>query len=384
MRWLLLVSIVVCAGGCAPTAKLTVWRPAELDVAGIGRIAVVDFQGEGGSGAIARSAVLAQLAENRHYTLVDQVELARVQPAAFAEGLPDEAAAVAAARHAGVDAVLTGQVVSYSAEDTVQQDHHISIAGAGGANSKGNKAGGFGIGLDTNTLHERDASVSLAFKLIDARTGEIRDARQVSHTYEARVVNGQGEMPGRERILSDLLSKCSRDVVRAVAPHRVPVEVVLARQYWGNGLNALKRGNALAKSGDWAAAEAAWQEALKENPQNHAAYHNLAIASEARGDFEGATKHLNSAMKHYAATLYHQTYDRLIAERRDHAAAQTQIASRPRMLPPANSLVPNFPPGPPPANSLPSNVIPAAFQAQAQEPPVFERLPAVGPTPSVP
>jgi hypothetical protein len=54
------------------------------------------------------------------------------------------------------------------------------------------------------------------------------------------------------------------------------------------------------------------------------------------------------------------------------------------MLPPANSLVPNLPPGPPPANSLPSNVIPAAFQTQAADQPLFERLPAIGPMPPVP
>jgi hypothetical protein len=352
-----------------------VWRPAELDISGVGRIAVVDFEGEGETGAIARSAVLAQLAENRHYTLVDQTELARVQPAAFTQGLDPEAAALAAARQAGVDAILTGQVVSYSAEDMVQQDHHITIAGGGGASSTGVKAGGLGIGFDTNTLHARDASVSLAFKLIDARTGEIRDAKQVSHSYEARVVNGRGEMPGRERILSDLLSKCSRDVVASVAPHRVPVEVVLARQQWGNGMNAVRRGNDLAKSGDWAGAEAAWKSALERNPQNHAAYHNLALACEARGDFDGALENLNKAMKHYAATLYHQTHDRLAAERRDFAAAQTQIAARPRMLPPANSLAPAGPALPPP-NALPPDVIPAAFLGSGD--PALERLPPLG------
>jgi hypothetical protein len=369
VAWLSMFALAFSATGCAPKAKLMVWRPAELDVAGIGRIAVVDFQGEGDTGAIARSAVLSQLAENRHYTLVDQTELARVQPAAFTQGLPAEAAAIEAARHAGVDAILTGQVVSYSAEDNIQQDHHITIAGAGGASSNGSKAGGLGIGFDTNTLHERDASVSLAFKLIDVRTGEIRDARQVSHSYEARVVNGEGAMPGRERILSDLLRKCSNDVVAAVAPHRVPVQVVLARQYWGNGLNALRSGNALAKSGDWAGAEAAWQDALKENPQNHAAHHNLALACEARGDFDGALKHIASAKKHYAATLYHQTHDRLAAEHRDHAAAQSQIASRPRMLPPTNSLVPAFPP----PQAPPPNIIPTGYAADTE--PQFERLP---------
>jgi tetratricopeptide (TPR) repeat protein len=188
-------------------------------------------------------------------------------------------------------------------------------------------------------------------------------------------------MPGRERILSELLRKCSKDVVAAVAPHQVPVEVVLARQYWGNGLNALRRGNSLAKGGEWSAAEAAWQEALKENPQNHAAHHNLALASEARGDFDGAMKHLNSAMKHYAATLYHQTHQRIAAERRDHTAAQAQIASRPRMLPPANSLVPsslapNSPPWPPGA-APPTNIIPANFETAGEL--HLERLPPAEP-----
>ena len=376
IRWLPVCVLTIIAAGCAPKAKMMVLRPAELDVAGIGRIAVVDFQGQEGTGQIARSAVLAQLAENRHYTLVDQTELARIQPAAFTQGLPDEAAAIAAARSAGVDAVLTGQVVSYSAEDTVQQDHHISIAGAGGASTKGDKAGGFGIGLDTNTLHSRDASVSLAFKLIDARTGEIRDARQVSHSYEGRVVNGEGEMPGRERILSELLGKCSRDVVAAIAPHHERAQVVLARQYWGNGLNALRLGNALAKTGDWTAAEAAWKEALKNNPQNHAAHHNLALACEARGDFDAALTHLDHAMDHFAATLYHQTHERLVAERRDHQAAHSQIAARPRMLPPANSLAPAMPAFPP-SNIPPPNVIPTGFQSAIE--PSMERLPPATP-----
>jgi tetratricopeptide (TPR) repeat protein len=140
-------------------------------------------------------------------------------------------------------------------------------------------------------------------------------------------------------------------------------------------MNAVRRGNDLAKSGDWAGAEAAWKSALERNPQNHAAYHNLALACEARGDFDGALENLNKAMKHYAATLYHQTYDRLAAERRDFAAAQTQIAARPRLLPPANSLAPAGPALPPP-NALPPDVIPAAFLGSGD--PALERLPPLG------
>ena len=351
--WILISAIALCAAGCAPRARFMAMRPAELDIGGIGRLAVVDFQGQGDAGAIARSVVLAQLAENRHYTLIDQAELARVQPAAFTQGIPGEAAAVEAARQAGIDAVLTGQVVSYNVDDHVQQDNHISIAGGGSASKAGDKAGGLGIGIDSNTLHSRDASVSLAFKLIDARTGQVRDARQVTHTFEGRVVNGEGTMPGREQILNDLLRKCAQDVVASVAPHSVRVEAILARQYWGNGMNDVRRGNALARRGDWQDAEEAWRAALKNNPQNHAAYHNLAVACEARGDFDSAIENVDRALKHFAATLYHQTRTRISAERRDHSAALAQAQSRPHLAPPANSLAPlSIPPanGPIPAS----------------------------------
>lgn len=357
--WLSLFAVLLCAFGCAPRAKLLVLRPAQLDVAGIGRIAVVDFQGQQGVGPAARSVLLAQLAENRHYTLVDQAELARIQPAAFSQHTTDEGAAIEAARQAGVDAVLTGQVVSYDVDDQVKQDHHVSIAGGGAANTSGDKAGGFGIGIDTNTLHSRDASVSLAFKLIDARTGQVRDAHQVSHSYEGRVVNGQGDMPGRERILNDLLRQCSRDVVRAIAPHQEQVEVTLARKYIGKGVADFRRGNKLAVQGDWAGAEEAWQASLKKNPQNHAAHHNLALACEARGDFAAARRHVSNAIRLYGAAMYHQSRQRIDAERLDHEAALAQVNSRPRILPPPNALVPSFPPGMQPGT--PGGVIPAGL-----------------------
>src|SRR5262245_35966407 len=118
MRTLLvgLLLIALATAGCAPRARMMVLRPAELDVAGIGRLAVVDFDGSGETGKIARSVLVTHLSENRHFALVDQAELARVQPAAFVSQYPEEGAIVAAARDSGVDAILTGQVVSYNVD----------------------------------------------------------------------------------------------------------------------------------------------------------------------------------------------------------------------------------------------------------------------------
>ena len=366
--WLILAMAMACATGCAPRARLMALRPAELDLSGVGRITVLDFQGTGESGKIARAALLAQLSENRHFALVDQAELARVQPAAFTTGTPAESQVVQAARLAGVDAVLSGQVVSYNVDDNIQKDQHFSFGGAGGSNGDGVQVGGLGVGFDSNSLHEREASVSLAFKLTDAKTGQILAARQASHTFQGRVVNGQGKMPGKEEILNDLLKHCSRDVVAMIAPHYEPVEVMLARQAWGNGLTDLRRGNDLAKKGDWTAAETAWMAALKRNPRNHAALHNLALASEVKGDYAAARRQIGDAVDAYAASLYHDTRKRLEAAERDYAAAIAQGQARPVQAIPQNSLAapqPFMPAG---------SITPASFQAALPDKPLM-RLP---------
>ncbi|MDX1945029.1 MAG: CsgG/HfaB family protein [Pirellulaceae bacterium] len=364
-----LLLILAAATGCAPRAQMLVLRPAEFDVSGIGRLAVVDFEGEGEAGKIAKSVLLAQLSENRHYALVDQGELARVLPAAFVQGQPNEAALVQAARHSGVDAILTGQVVSYNVADQKQTDQHISLGGGQSSGPLG-RGSSLGIGIDTNTLLSREATVSLAIKLIDARTGEIRAARQTSHSFEGQVLNGQGDLPGQERVLGELLNQCSRDVVAMIAPHRAPVEVRLARQYWGNGLTALRKGNSKALKGNWPGAAADWQAALKDNPRNHAALHNLALASAAGGDFAGAKKQLDQAIAAYADSDYRKTQRLLNEQQKVVQVALAQVAARPAISPLAPA--PRY--ASPPANALPPpNVLPGSApiqQAAYANPPI--------------
>lgn len=104
----------------------TVWRPAELDVQGIERLAILDFDGPGDSGKIVRASLVANFWDNRYYTLVDQADCQRVRPIFLPNGQPDVAAAVDAARQIGLDAVLTGQVVSYSLDDDKSRDFQMA------------------------------------------------------------------------------------------------------------------------------------------------------------------------------------------------------------------------------------------------------------------
>lgn len=368
----LLLAVALTTTGCAPKARLMVWRPAEMDIFGLERITVLDFEGEHQSGKIARSSLQNQLFENKYYNLVDQAELARVRPVTTPEGLPDVPAALEAAKVMGVDALLCGQVVSYNVLDDLQTDHHLELGGAASKSSKG-EASSVGLGLDSTQTLTREASVSVAVKLIDVRTGQIRAARQFAHTFHGKRVNGQGDLPPREAILTKLLGECSHDVVRLIAPHYLPQEVTLARQFYGKGLSDLRSGNKLANKGNWKEAENHWQTSLRENPQNHAAHFNLALAAEARQDYPGATQHLDAALKGYAASEYQTAKKRITASQQKFQAALAQAQSRPTAQAAIASR--NQPPAQAPAMVAQPPMVPSPGSQIVQQPPILPYSP---------
>jgi len=334
MRALLFVVLALAAAGCAPQARVMVLRPAEIDITGLGRLAVVNFVGQGETGHLACSAIAARLADNHHYALVDQAELSRVEPAAFAGPQPDDTRVIQAARQVEVDGILTGQVVAYD-------------AGSG------------------STLTD-PPTVTLAIKLIDVRTGEVRDARQITRTFRGR------DVPDRAATLQDLMNGCATETAAVLTPHYDAVEVDLARQYWGNGLTAVRRGNALARDGQWDQAAEAWQSALEDNPQNHVALHNLAIAAFARGDHVQAATKLDKAIGFFADATYQQNRKLIAAQQRLAQAALAQSGSRPRT---DTAMVQIGDPQPPQILPSTGSVIPAALHAPLPADNVPQRLP---------
>lgn len=377
--------VALAAAGCAPRTKLSIWRPASVDVAGIERLTILDFDGEKESGRIARAALQSAFWENKHYTLVEPAELARYKPIHLPDGRTDVAAAIDAGRLAGVNALLHGQVVSYSVDDDLQTNHHIEVFGASSSNAKSGANGSSGgVGLDSTQTLTREASVSLALKLIDVRSGEIRVAKQFAHTFHGQRVNGSGELPGRERILTELLHHCSSDAVTLLAPHYEPLEVKLAKQYWGKGLSKVSQGNKLAQNGDWAAAEAAWTAAARENPTNHAARFNVALAALARQDYAKARKYSDEAIKVYAAKEYQQFRKELEGHEKGYQAALAQANARRN-----HTLIANLPP--PPGIVAQVALAPPPSPPQPQPPPAPQpwappqAAPLVyGPPPSTP
>lgn len=265
----------IALSGCAQHARLQVFRPADHDLVGIERIAILDFEGPQPHAQAARDAVVAEFKENRSYTLVEPAvfQEADLQAAdALKREQGNRAATLAAARRAGIDAVLEVRLASAALPD--------SQAGPWAAD------------------------------LIDARSGEVLAGTKVP-------VDSAAEGSTREQLAAKLVTQ--------LAPHYEEIEVELARQRWGEGRARVAAGNALARQGEWIAAAEEWEQARRANPANHAALHNLALLAEARQDYRLAFKLLDQAMAEFPARLYHQTRRSMEERQTRYLAAVKQV-----------------------------------------------------------
>ncbi|QDU98712.1 tetratricopeptide repeat protein [Lignipirellula cremea] len=373
-----LVLLAAGASGCTTLANLNVQRPAELDIPGVERIVVLDFDGPENTGKIARSALTAQLWENKFFTLVDQSELDQQKTPGWDDEGPDVQAAIAAGRRLGVDAVLTGSVVSYKAVDDVS--HHTKLEMlSSDEKSKISVIETLALGFQMNETLNRDATVTLAFKLIDVRSGQIRAARQTSHTFSGKVTNGEGDLPAKERVLNDMLTRCARDVVVMIAPHQESIPVALDNKWiWEAGSRELSEGNKQAAQGDWEGAATHYEKALAASPNDHSALYSLGLVHEARGEYLQAERCFADAVRQESRTHYQMALVRVSdgKRRNQQLLARHTPTGNPaaaiarRDVPPANHA-PGQPSGPasqpvsyhaPPHGAGPPAAHPASYQ----------------------
>ncbi len=298
-----IICILLCSlMGCAHTAAVTCLEPAEIDVAGMNRIAVADFSGEQGE---AIAAVLSnRLWENQFYTVVDRSELtSEIQTASYSEGESLQGV-LAAAKSSNVDGVIVGNIVEYRCDDLVLGATDVDIFNQTG--SQGNSAQAeSAIEIDFNQVVKREGSVTIAFRLVDVETGEIRAAKQVSKHFQKEQINGEGELPTQGEVLQALTVQCLDEVVRMLAPHEMVCEMKFAScDFWTKGAGHVKKGRKLAEKGDWDGAEHHWGQALKQNPDNHAAMFNLSIAAARKQEYDVAEQYVLDALKLEHKTCY--------------------------------------------------------------------------------
>lgn len=318
---LLICVACLCAGpaGCTtPAVRFVVRQPAEIDVAGINRIAVVGFSGLSGEDITA--TIADRVLRDGFYTVVDLGSSPPVEQASAEESATpgEKAAMLAAARQRGIDGVIVGEVISYDCSDQVLSNTKLEF-GSGVAGGSGGRPprGDLGIGYEQRESLVREANVTMAFRLIDTTTGEVRAAKRTSRSFRREMVNEQGRMPAQDEMLGHLLNGCIDEFCSAIAPHDVEQTVLLARASpLQRGAWLVSRGIEKAKQDRWDEAELLWRQASESSPANHAALYNVGIAAEARRDYAQAEEHIRRAIALERRRLYEVGLERV---QREHA-----------------------------------------------------------------
>ena len=326
--------------GCAQTATMMVWQPAEADVSGIHRLAVLEFRGNGDSGTAARTALVSGIWNTGFYTLVDPSQTSRVAQASaqVPEAPPDIAAAIETGRRLGADAVLVGDVVHSQAGDREAPFRDDDPGGNPRMGGRGRHRGG----MHRIDYLDRDVSVALAYQLIDVRTGQVRAESRTSYQSGGVMLNGQGSPPKKETVLAELMTRCSRDIVLSLTPRQIAYQVQLADPGFLSGSGDVRRGNEFAAAGDWAKAEILWDAALTTDPKNYAALYNLSMAAAARYDYPRAVSLLTEAVKLHGSDEYREALTRLKRHEQDY---QIVVDQKNNPGPAASARVPGRPSG---------------------------------------
>lgn len=332
----LLVLGLLASTGCASNATLVTPRAAQTPLVGMGRVAVMNFQGRDEYAARAQGVVVEQIGQSGLVPLVDgrQLQQSSRWPLYLASGDLNREAALDAARRMGLDTMLVGRVNLLEAD-------------------------GEEFGTKSFRIGDPTVRAVISYQLWDVRSGQtIFDGLAESSTYTGDLDSGRSK--AQQKVLEKLCDDAALQLAHRLVPHEMPLEVPLATAMYGKGAAKIRRGNQAAARGDWPAAVVSWQAAIDENPDSHAAWYNLAMAHEARRDFVAAQRCLAAALQRSDQRRYQQAGERI---RQAMGEQQTVLAQRaravggdgPRIAGPASAgVIPaGYQPPPAPARRLP-------------------------------
>jgi len=244
---------------------MTIWKPAEIDVSGMERLAVHGFSGEHGNAIV--NALQRRLWNNEFYSIVDRRPAEPIRPVSAGGeiGGPLSLDDLDAARRAGIDGLIVGDVIDFHCEDqpvSTQDQMREWIPQFRQENSN--------VDRDESRISaagstsRRHATVTVAFRLIHTESGRICLSRQISHSSSDLVDDRSHASPTATETLQILTRQCVDDFVCLLEPHPVTEPVKLAEPtLFQAGYSLVHNGNEFAIRGRWDEAIGAWEQALE-------------------------------------------------------------------------------------------------------------------------
>jgi hypothetical protein len=301
----LAVATALLTGGCAKTATISQWKPAEIDVGHVRRLVVVPVAGPEDLAAEAESILISNLAGSGRFEVLqldDLPPLPGVSPQG-PDGRLNRSAAIELARTAGADAVLLASLARRC-------------------------EGGTDMGGITVRFGEPTTQVAMRFELIDARSGEKIASDQTIESYVGEL---GGDVQGRyveHRVMQEMVTKNATQVAAKLAPHKIPTAVELAGDSWF-GSAEVRAGCTLAKAGRWEDAAKVWRMVLDADPNNHAAQYNLGLAYEAQQDLAMSQQMYQAALALSDEDTYRAAADRVASSLEDQRVILAQAQPKP-------------------------------------------------------
>jgi tetratricopeptide (TPR) repeat protein len=188
---------------------------------------------------------------------------------------PNDSATLGAARRAGANYILQGNVVDADLDPPKPRVKRFQLSSL----------------IFPKKPHSN--SVTVHWSVIDVQTGaRIHEETTRTTTQTANQIAKQfDKQPGTESVLA----AASHEGWQFVANQLRRREAVLDLPWLWPGSAQVRKGNGYARQGRWDLAESEWQSAVDRHPTNTAAWHNLSLAAVAREDFELARSRLSHA-----------------------------------------------------------------------------------------
>ncbi len=302
-KMLTLVALVIGTStsmfGCAATTiKVPRMKPAEINLAGIKKIAVSSISGEGGED-IADQLTQALMQSGR-YDVVDRQHLAKVQQeqSLGENGVVDASSAAQVGKVAGADALIFGRVSKDKYTEKVASAQGTRRDKNGVTNYTAYKRQGIlDLRVSTKVINTSTGRI-LATKMLESTKGmeksaeadgpPVTDPSQLNEIIPPLDAADETRRAAQQEVVSNFM--------KMIAPYQVMVAVIL---YDEGDLPTTKAGVGYAKSGDWNSAIREFKAAVAQangNPEIDSkvkgrAVYNVGVALGYSGQYdEGIAK----------------------------------------------------------------------------------------------
>lgn len=298
--------LALAAVSCGPVF-VTVRRleRARLQIPPVTRVAVVDFDDATGwnRGPAVGSRLVAELGSQGYYQVLERAKIQSVmkEHAFNLTGAVDPATARELGGLLGVDAIITGEVLSYDVQ-TTKRTVKVEKKEGTGQYEEVEKTNPFTkkkykvkeeimktVLVDEDRF-DKTGTVSVNYRMIDIASGQVVVTKTHTKSYQKEL---KKNTVGDDEVLAELLTGVTAGFVGDISPHYVTV----SKRLMASKADPKNLGQAYAKQGEWQRAVEIWERAAAQAPGDPALWHNIGVGQEAMGRIEQAEQAYNKALQ---------------------------------------------------------------------------------------